>query len=46
MLQMFASGFIAALLSAVHEHIVINMGVAMIVGALMSFVQVRRLSTT
>jgi DHA1 family bicyclomycin/chloramphenicol resistance-like MFS transporter len=44
MLQMFASGFIAALLSAVHEHIVINMGIAMIVGALMSFIQVRRIS--
>jgi DHA1 family bicyclomycin/chloramphenicol resistance-like MFS transporter len=42
MLQMFASGLIAAILSSVHEHIVINMGVAMFVGALMSFFQVRR----
>ena len=42
MLQMFASGFIGALLSIFHSHIVINMAVAMLVGALMAFTQVRR----
>jgi DHA1 family bicyclomycin/chloramphenicol resistance-like MFS transporter len=43
MLQMFASGLIGALLSFVHSHIVINMGIAMFVGALMAFTQVRRI---
>jgi hypothetical protein len=42
MLQMFASGFTGALLSLVHSHIVINMGIAMFIGALMAFAQVRR----
>ncbi len=42
MLQMFASGFIGALLSVFHSHIVINMAVAMLVGALVAFTQVRR----
>ncbi len=41
MLQMLASGFIGAALSFMHSHIVINMGVAMFVGALMAFIQVR-----
>ncbi len=40
-LQMLASGFIGAALSFMHSHIVINMGVAMFVGALMAFIQVR-----
>jgi DHA1 family bicyclomycin/chloramphenicol resistance-like MFS transporter len=44
MLQMLASGFIAALLSSVHNHIVINMGIAMFGGALIAFIQVRRIS--
>lgn len=42
MLQMCASGFIGAVLAFIHSHIVINMAVAMFVGALMALIQVRR----
>jgi len=42
MLQMFASGFIGAILSVFHSHIVINMAAAMFIGAAMAFTQVRR----
>jgi len=43
MLQMCASGFIGAALSFMHSHIVVNMGIGMLIGALMAFVQVRRI---
>lgn len=43
MLQMCASGFIGAALSFMHSHIVVNMAIGMLIGALMAFVQVRRI---
>lgn len=42
MLQMFGSGFIGALLSFIHTNVEVNMAIAMFVGALMAFAQVRR----
>ena len=42
-LQFLASATISALLSTMHQHTVINMSVAMVFGALLSFVQVRKL---
>jgi hypothetical protein len=42
-LQFLASATISALLSIMHQHTVINMAVAMVFGALLSFVQVRKL---
>ena len=41
--QFFGSGFIAAALAVIHGNVLIKMGIAMVVGASISFVQVRRI---
>lgn len=43
--QLFGSGFIAGALAIIHGDVVIKMGCAMLVGACISFIQVRRIKT-
>ena len=43
LMQMVGAGLISAILAAIHQDVVAKMGVAVLVGALISFVQARRI---
>jgi DHA1 family bicyclomycin/chloramphenicol resistance-like MFS transporter len=43
LMQMIGAGLISALLAAIHGDVVVKMGVAVIVGAVISFIQARRI---
>lgn len=44
-LQFVGSAFISAILAAFHTNVILNMAIAMLLGAALAFAQVRRLST-
>jgi hypothetical protein len=42
-LQFVGSAFISGVLAIFHGNVILNMAIAMVVGALLAFIQVRRL---